>query len=268
MALFEFELARVEDMIPWETADGPSWSWFAWTDGRFRMPVGDQVLFEYTDEIMAHWGNLVRHADYQIAAFAREMLGSVTAGAACLPERVERLAADWNRLTELRRGAILEEAGEDADEIAYTAWRWLGERSPWASYLVANPSFHFVRVGDEVRIHWDNRHLLIDGRSVWTAQVGVHVMLVEAFVNECRDFSSRLLREMDGRIGAVEKGAVRAQAVLNPESLRAQHEEWRAEFDSYFGEYHPDIAWPEAELALQIIAEKRLLPFRTACSVS
>src|SRR4051794_23522280 len=102
MSLFEFELARVEDIVPWDTPDGPSLSWFALTDGLFRMPVGDQVLFEYSDEIMAHWGTTERNANYQIAAFAREMLGSVAAAAARLPERIERLAADWHRLTKLQ----------------------------------------------------------------------------------------------------------------------------------------------------------------------
>ena len=261
MALFEFELARVEDIVPWETSAGPSLSWFALTDGQFRMPVGDQVLFEYSDEIMAHWGTTVRSADYQIAAFAREMLGSVAAGAARLPERVERLAAHWNRLSELQSEADPIDDSDEAGDLAYAAWRWLGERSPWASYLVANPNFQFVRIGNELRVHWDNRDRVVDGRPVWTAQVGVYAMSVDSFVQECRDFAGRLLVEMDRRIGAIETGSVRAQTVLNPESLREQQETWRAEFESYFKEYQPDIAWQEAERALQVIADKKGLPF-------
>jgi hypothetical protein len=258
MALFEFELANVEDIVPWETSDGPSLSWFALTDGRFRMPVGDQVLFEYSAEIMAHWGTSVRTADYQIAAFAREMLGSVAAGTARLPERIERLAADWSCLTELQRDAG---TGDDDDELAYAAWRWLGERSPCASYLVANPSFQFVRVGEELRIHWDNRDRVVDGIPVWTAQIGVHAMPVESFAEECREFSQRLLSEMEGRIRAIEVGAVSARTVLSTQSLWEQQEAWRTEFASYFREYHPDIDWPEAERALQLISEKKGLPF-------
>jgi len=261
MALFEFELARVEDIVPWETADGPGLSWFALTDGQFRMPLGDQVLFEYSDEIMSHWGIVARGAEYQVAAFAREMLGSMAAGAARLPERVERLAADWNSLTKLRGEVIPADQSEEADEIAYTAWRWLGERSPWASYLVASPNFQFIRVGAEVRIHWDNRDRVVDGCSVWSAQVGVCVMPVEAFVSECRDFATRLLVKMYSRIEEIEKEAVRAQVVVNPASLRVQHETWRAEFDSYFREYAPDIAWQDTERALQVIAERQGLSF-------
>ncbi len=275
MALFEFELARVEDIVPWESSDGPSLSWFALTDGRFRMPVGDQVLFEYSDEIMAHWETDVRTADYQIAAFVREMLGSVAAGAARLPERIERLASDWDRLSELRSSADvldvvpasvrkdlgLVDDSKEAGVLATAAWRWLGERSPWASYLAASPSFQFVRIGDELQIHWDNRDRLVDGHRVWTAQVGVHAMSVASFVHECRDFASRLLIEMDSRIAAIEAGTSKPRKVLNPQSLREQQEFWRADFDSYFKEYQPDIEWHEAERALELIANKKGLSF-------
>jgi hypothetical protein len=261
MALFEFELASVEDIVPWASSDGPSLSWFALTDGRFRMPVGDQVLFEYSDEIMAHWGTSVRTADYQIAAFVREILGSVAAGAARLPKRIERLASNWNHLCELRREADAFDERDKASDIAYAAWRWLGERSPWASYLVANPNFQFVRIKEELRIHWDNRDRVVDEVPVWTAQVGVHAMPVESFVEECRAFATRLLSEMESRIGAIEAGAVKAQTILKAQSLREQQETWRAEFASYFSEYRPDIAWEEAERALEFLAEKKGLPF-------
>lgn len=264
MALFEFELADVEDIVPWETRDGPSLSWFALTDGRFRMPVGDQVLFEYSDEIMAHWRTSVRTADYQIAAFTREMLGSVAAGAARLPERIERLAADWSRLTELRKDS---DSGNDCDDsdsdedLTYAAWRWLAERSPCASYLTPRPYFQFVRVGEELRIHWDNRDGVVDGTPVWSAQVGVHCMPVESFVEECRGFAWRLLSEMEDRIRAIEVGTAKARAVVSTQALWKQHEAWRTEFASYFRAYQPDIEWQEAERALQLIAEKRGLPF-------
>lgn len=56
MAIFEFELASVADISPWGKPSEQSLSWFTLTDGRFRMIVGDQVLFRYADEILSHWG--------------------------------------------------------------------------------------------------------------------------------------------------------------------------------------------------------------------
>lgn len=264
MALFEFELARVQDIIPWDSPDGPSLSWFALTHGRFWMPVGDQVLFEYSDQIMAHWGHQghsERCADYQIAAFVREMLGSVAAGVAPLSERIERLVLDWDSLNKLRSETYRLNDSDETSELACTAMRWLDDRSPFASYLVAEPSFHFVRVGQHVRIHWDNRDRVIDGCPVWTAQVGVYAMPVESFVAECRDFAGRLLIEMQTRIDALEAGAIVAQTAVDVGSLREQHETWRGEFDRYFKQHQPEIDWHETEDALELLAEKSGLQF-------
>ena len=196
MAIFEFELTHVEDILPWGEPGKQSLSWFALTDGRFRMVVGEQVLFRYTDEILSHWGRAERDADYQIAAFARDVLGSVAAAVAPLSPRIERLVSDWRLLMELKQPI---DGARAEDDLWYEAWRWLGERSPWTSYLVACPTFQFVRVGAELRIHWDNREQEIDGLPVWTAQQGVHVMSVEAFLDECSDFVRRLLSAMRAR---------------------------------------------------------------------
>lgn len=258
MALFEFELARVEDITPWGEPGEQSLSWFALTDGRFRMVVGEQVLFRYTDGIMAHLAISERDADYQVAAFARDLLGSVAAAVAPLPARISRLASDWQLLSELKKPTDDVPATED---FWYNAWRWLGERSPWTSYLAECPSIQFVRVGDEIRIHWDNRNLRIDGIPVWTAQQGVQVMSVEGFLEESRDFSRRLLTAMHDRIAGIESGTMKPQIEVSTSSLRQQHETWRAEFASYFGDYQPDIPWQETEKALLTIAEKKGLSF-------
>ncbi len=197
MAIFEFELGRVEDILPWGEAGEQSLSWFALTDGRFHMVVGEQVLFRYTDEILSHWGKSERDADYQVAAFAEDVLGSVAAAVAPLSPRIERLASDWQRLMELKKPFDDVRA---EDDLWYEAWRWLGERSPWTSYLKACPTFQFVRVGAELRIHWDNREQMIDGLPVWTARQGVYVMSAEAFLDESSDFARRLLSAMHGAL--------------------------------------------------------------------
>lgn len=259
MALFEFDLFPIEDITPWGEPGRQSLSWFALTDGFFRVVVGEQILFRYTPEILAHWSEQARDASYQIAAFARDMLGSVAAGVAALPDFVERLAADRELLARLERQPCPpdEEDSGDAKDRRYAAWRWLGERSPWTSYLVAQPRLSFVRIGDEVRIHWDNRDRVIDGIPVWTAQYGVHALPVEVFLSECQDFSARLLGEMDARISRIEAGTARPRVEVEIFSLREQQESWRKELTSYFEASAPDIPWEQAEMALRVVAKTR-----------
>ncbi|MBA4106658.1 MAG: hypothetical protein C0485_12950 [Pirellula sp.] len=252
MAIFEFELASVEDILPWGEPGEQSLSWFALTDGRFRVIVGDQILFRYSDEILSHRGSLERDAEYQVAAFVRSILSCVAAAVAPLPPRIERLASNWQLLMELEKPLDDVRA---VDDLWYDAWGWLGERSPSTSYLVGCPKFQFVR------IHWDNRGRSIDGLPVWTARQGVRVMSVEAFLEECRDLVRRLLSAMHERIAGIEVGAMKPQVEVSTSSLHEQHEMWRAEFASYFGEYQPDVPWQETENTLLAIAQKKGLRF-------
>ncbi len=255
MGIFEFELARVEDVAPWGEPGDQSLSWFALTLGKFHMVMGEQVLFRYTEEIMRHWAASGRDADYQVAAFARDILGSVAAAVAPLPPTIERLASNWKSLKELEKP--IDDDSEAVNDLWYAAWRWLGERSPCTPYLVAHPKIQLVRVGNKLCIHWDNRERQIDGLPVWTAQHGVHIMSVEDFLEECRDFAGRLLSAMTDRIAGIEARLMKPQIEVSTNSLLDQHETWRAEFASYFHEYQPDIPWHEAELSLLAIAERK-----------
>ena len=54
---------------------------------------------------------------------------------------------------------------------------------------------------------------------------------------------------------------MKPQVEVNISSLQEEHEVWRAEFASYFGEHQPDVPWQETEKALLAIAEKKGLSF-------
>lgn len=253
MNLFQFEMKAVEDIIPWGSDDKPSLSLFALTDGFFRMPVGEQVLFRYSAGIQAHWGMPERDADYYIAAFARDILGAVAAGLTPLSSRIERLALDNEMLSALETAAQNEEF--DDDDISYAATRWLGERSPWTSYLSENPHFVFLRLKDNVHIRWNNHDKIIDGIPVWSAEHGELIMPVDEFSAECDSFRDRLLHAMVERIDAIECGRAVPQIPVDIESLRQQHKNWQTEFASY-AVYKPDFVWEEVEKAIEVIAKR------------
>ena len=256
MPLFAFELDRVEDIRPWGEPGEENLSWFALTHGAFRMIVGDQVLFRYTDAVLSRWNSSIQDVDYQIASLARDILGSVAPGVTALPKAIERLAADRELLTRLLNSATID--GEDltGEEIWHRAWRWLGERSPWTGYFVAHPIIRFARVGNDIHIQWDNRGRVIDGMPAWAAQLGVHALPVADFLGESRDFADRLLGAMDARITGIASGAMRPQVAVDVAFLRQQHENWRVEFDSYFARRAPDVPWDETVSALRKVAAR------------
>lgn len=257
MALFEFELRDPADITPWGSQDkGFSLSWFALTDGWFRMPVGDRVLFEYSEELRQHLKLADPRPDYQVASFARDMLLCAMPAMAPLPPRIERMASDWDSMKKFEAACLALEETEDPDNLAYDAWRWLGERSPWTSYLNATPRISFVRIGNEVRIHWDNRGQQTEGIEAWTAAKGMHAMPADVFYDECRAFSDRLLEQMARRIDLLETGKLRTQIPVDCASLRTQHQQWVAEFAEYFRPREPDLPWTQTERALASLGEK------------
>lgn len=251
MALFEFELQPVETIIPWDSEDGPHLSWFALTYGLFSMNVGDQTLFEYTDAIQRRWNCGSARADYQVAAFARDLVGCAGAAIAPLPARFENLARRWPDLDRAQRVSASSTQGDAEADLQWSAWRWLAERTPDTGYLVGAPEVHFVRVDNQVRILWDNRAKMSDGIPIWTAEIGMYELPVESYVQECASFIDGLLSNMSRRIDSIESGLAKAQAAVDPEKLREQQDAWEKELRSYLEEREPEIPWSEAERAME-----------------
>lgn len=262
MALFEFELDPVEEIRPWRSPDGPYLTWFALTWGVFRMPVGSEVLFRYTDDILSHWHRqaadfaapATKDVDYQLASLARDVLNCVMPAVAPLSPLAARIAEDRDLLEALTEVSVNDE-GLLGD--LGLASRWLGERSPCTSYFVEAPRIHFLRLGDEVLVRWDNRSRLIDGIPVWTAAYGEQRLSVAAFLDEARDFANRLLATMATRLDAIDAGKARPQVTVDSASLRKQQVTWQQEFERYFEPRRPDISWAETDAALRAVARER-----------
>jgi hypothetical protein len=255
VALFEFELFPVESIAPWGEPERPQLSWFALSLGSLRIPLGQDVLLEYTPEIRARWGGIPPYPDHQLAELARDVLGSVASGRAPLPSLFGRLVRDPELLHRVSDATFRAEKDPLQGQLAHPASRWLGERSPWLGYLTACPRFSFFRVDADVHIVWDNRDRLVEGIPVWTATRGVFVMPEPAFVAECRSFADRLLGGMKTRLERIEAGQARVHCPVDMAALREQHRIWEAELEAYLAEGHqPDVDWSTAEAALRAIA--------------
>jgi hypothetical protein len=267
--LFGFELAPVEKIEPWGSYEDNtlSLSLYALTDGHFWISAGKETLLKYTHEIRKQWELSNEYADYQVACFAQDILVSLACILSPLPKFFEHIIHDESLFRKLRNcneryyqvpSDVANHSGTDkgeSDDDHYNAFRWLGERAPCFSYLAAWPDIWFVRVGNEIWIQWDNIDRKFEGIEVWTARQGTHVLTVEVFEAECRNFSDRLLFAMESRIVSIEKGLVKAQIPLDPASLRTQLLSFKTDFEKCFlAKAKPDIDWVESERALRKIA--------------
>lgn len=252
MPLFEFELTPTIEIAPWGEGDDKHLSWFALSLGKFRMNTGNQILFRYSNEIMDHWNLKERDVDYQVASFARDILGSYKPALSRLPEMLEAEVENWENLCDLHRAAI-------AHDDYYEAFSWLGERSPDTGYLVASPNVSFYLLKEKVVIGWDNRNRLVDGIPVWEAQFGTIELSVDEFSKESQGFATRLLDQMRNRIQNLDDGVEKATIPTSNADLLAQHNHWKEEFSDYLRSPQTlDVSWGEAEKAFaRILADLR-----------
>lgn len=252
MPLFEFELTPTIEVAPWGEGDDKHLTWFALSLGTFRINTGKQILFRYTDEILEHWSLGERDADYQIASFARDVLGSYGSALSPLPKLFELEAENWESLCELHRAAV------DHDDY-YEAFRWLGERSPDTGYLVACPNVSFYLVREKVVVGWDNRDRFVDGIPVWEAQFGTIELSIEEFKMEAQGFAARLLDQMRTRVQNLNDGIEKAAIPTSRDELLVQHHQWEDEFNGYLRSPQvPDMPWDEAEEAFgRVLADLR-----------
>jgi hypothetical protein len=250
MNLFEFELAPVDQIEPWGKAPNLSLSWFALTDGVFKLNAGKHELFRYSNDIIQHWNLQSPYPDYQIAAFAGDFLNSVAQAITPLPDFLQPLAWNWDLLRELLIKS------KDHDEH-YDAFHWLAERSPWPSYLHATPEISFIRKDRDIMIAWDNRHCMLDNMPVWQEEFGTHFISVDNYIDECQSFADRLLEQMLHRIDSIASGNVKPQISVDCADLLRQHETWKKEFADYFVYSNtPDTDWDNTKGALiQIISD-------------
>jgi len=74
LALFEFELIPLADVVPWGEKPNLSLGWYGLTDSHYFMNVGEAQLFRYSDRIMQRWST--KREQYQHSYFEYQVARS------------------------------------------------------------------------------------------------------------------------------------------------------------------------------------------------
>ncbi len=269
--LFNFVLNPVHQVVPWGSER--KLNWYALTEGRYWLDVGEQELFRYTEEFLRHCKTPsiappACYEDYFVARLWDDLhdilpfvIEPVPADIAARRRIVERARA--RLLSAPERQAPVEVVrqllphnvqGQDAmRELCLNAtWWWHARRLP-VMHLVANPEIHLWREGDVVWVAWDNVGINVEGIIAWTAQQGQADFRFDHFVAEVRSFARRLTEEMDARIESVCSGRMSLDALVPVEELRQAQAEWNRAMDVH--RLRPaETNWNEVRHALDTIA--------------
>jgi len=97
MALIEFNLKPLQDVMPWGDEPNQYLHWFALTDSFYYMELGDVQLFCYSDEILEFWSKEYPgcnsknepYMDYQVVRLYEDVLEILPDVIQPIPEAIE-----------------------------------------------------------------------------------------------------------------------------------------------------------------------------------
>ena len=233
--LFDFHLRPVEEIQPWGEPPNQTLHWFGLTDGFYRLQVGRDLLFHYSDGIRKYWTAQYPHfsgeyVEYQVVRLWEDVLSILQDVLCPLPLELERLIMDEDSsLREWYASALLwldrqddtvvEERLVDVFDMATS---WVNKRRLDSAYLQPAAHIWLWSTRDAVTVTWDNRGVAVEGHEAWSAQRGHYSMPRDDFLAEVDAFDRQFIERMGDRINEVSSAWDRPDVALDPELLRRE----------------------------------------------
>jgi len=206
MGLIEYSLESVEDIAPWTDAQRKNvLSWYGISSGFYWINVGDQTLFQYSDEyIQLHMAEECKrdpkwqYFDYYVSRLYEDLLTLLPNSLQVIPDNLLGLVGDINSSMDWQR--LVYEAYDDGggdDEIGNAAEWWEVRR---LQGMGGGPEIAIFRCENNIVIRWDCSGLEDDGVQVWSATRGECILEIDEFQSEIDSFSQRFLTEMSARV--------------------------------------------------------------------
>ncbi|MCU0568018.1 MAG: DUF5984 family protein, partial [Oculatellaceae cyanobacterium Prado106] len=233
--LFDFHLRALEEVHPWVTSPDLYLSWFGFTDGFYRLQIGSDLLFNYSNEFVDHCAKAFPgvysepFVDYYVVRLWEDLLE-------ILPDVLEPIPkelADWftqdesawfnwerNVLDWLERQPDEDQAIETLDLVM----PWQNARCLDAAYLQNSPRIWIWCADlDSINISWDNTGILFEGIPVWSASRGHFSMSRDRFLQEVHTFHDQFMRLMAERVYEVGDRLPSPEIQVDPQRLMDEH---------------------------------------------
>lgn len=199
-----FKLKEPQNIVPW----GNSLHWFALTDGLLWINVGDQTIYEYTDEAVSFFGRNIKYNDYQLSRFLEDFSQILPFVAEPVPhvlyDYAEIFAEKADKWKQQHINLCDEEFEKFYDDQYEPLYEWFTERSIDSGHLIEGPIISCIRCDDKLKIIWKSYHNekygLDSGNSLWTAPFGCFEIGYDAFVSEIDSFFERFVFAMDEQV--------------------------------------------------------------------
>jgi hypothetical protein len=236
MALFNFKLKELADVMPWGDENHKRLHWFGLTDGNFYMDVGGEKLFHSTDEISEYWKRenpefapKCNFVDYHVVRPYEDLLNILPDILQPIPDIIfnyvdtfEHQAEFDNRMRDY--WDLLDDDAEPCDAF-YDATEWINLRQLPTLHLKQGPDIWFLLNNGQLIIRWDNENKYENGIPLWSSTSGEFRMQVDEFIAEVNGFHNRLMHDMENRIDILLKNNPIPDIDIDLEGLVKEHRE-------------------------------------------
>lgn len=263
--LFDFEFKDLQTSI---TESGLIWYWL--TDSFFWLNVGDNTLFQLSDEVLAIWEKsgypLRTHFSekcmrYPLVRFWEDMINII-------PTVIEAVPTEFHNLFMQPLDVIAsysekwEEYSRQQEQKIIYKKHGLSFNKPFffdnhmlnTWYIADSPNLHFWRYKDDMWFAWDfTGHFEIDEDTqkqinVWTAKKGTYHLPFAEFMQEFENFNNRVISEMEIRISTI-LDSIELQKLYPDnydfDNLKQDHERRKHTLENEIKNYSSPFDWDE-----------------------
>uniref|UniRef100_UPI0040569C6B DUF5984 family protein n=1 Tax=Acetatifactor sp. TaxID=1872090 RepID=UPI0040569C6B len=223
-----FQLQELDKIVPWGQEPSLSLHWFGLTDGLLWIEVGEQTIYEYSEDAQNYFGNSIKYNDYQISRFLEDFSYTFRYVGESIPEKLYNSLDEFESKTEKWKECHIDEEDEVFDQFYFNEYyelcAWRANRLFDSGHLVGGPLIGCFRCGDKIKILWESTYKLDNGNSIWTAPKGYFEMSYEEFVLSVTEFLESFFIAMDKQ---VKRAVVKewGSVVLDKKRLVKENEE-------------------------------------------
>lgn len=199
-----FQLQELDKIAPFGKKPNFSLHWFGLTEGLLWIKIGEQTVYEYTQEAQDYFGTSIRYNDYQISRFLEDFFQTFRYVGESIPEELYQSLNEFDEKMEKWKACHIDEEDEAFDKFffdeycALGEWRW--DRTFDSGHLVGGPCMGFFRCGEKIKILWESNFKLDSGNSIWTSPEGSFEMPYDEFVLSVTDFFNSFFIAMDRQV--------------------------------------------------------------------
>ncbi|MBI9062917.1 MAG: hypothetical protein JEZ14_13120 [Marinilabiliaceae bacterium] len=232
-----FRLKSIDKIEPVGTELKIYISWFWLTDAELWIALGDDNIYEYSQEALAYFEDKPsRYNDYPLVRFIEDFTKLFEQISESVPGELYELTPNLKQFVSNTKEWLdiydteEEEISDFYFEEYYNIMSWTYARSFDSGHLVGGPRFTFFRCEDKIRIIWETESQLENGIELWTAKNGSIELDYFYFIEQVKSFSQRFFSQMEKQVNlAVMKDWGKVQ--IDKNRLVEEHNERKEDFD-------------------------------------